>query len=487
MLSGNDLLASIERMLEDTRGELESVASRLEVSSAKLVQLRQAEIGVLAVLARVRLREIEHGELAEALDETGRQVADLLGQREQAQAALGVEIAAAQAALAKLQERRTAQHATVDDAEKAVDAAEAEAQRNLAGDATYRATLAAADKSDAVADLAEKKAAEARTDRTAKGKPYEADPLFMYLWQRGYGTGRYSAAPVTRMLDKWVARTVDFEPLRRNYWSLCELPARFDEHALRMRKTADDDVAAVRELERAAAAAAGVPERERALTAATEALAGVDKEIEAQDAAIATLVEKRGRFASGDDDLTRRAMDILAETFRQEKMRTLRERANRSESREDDAAVDQLTAIRADKPRLEQEVARLKSLHDTHTERTTKLEDVRKRFKEARYDAVTSEFLNSALIAGLLSRLLSGAIGVPAMWDALKQQQRFRNLAADPRFGSGRFPRGRGGPWGGGGWGGGGWGGGRRGGFGGGGFGSGGGFGGGGFKTGGGF
>jgi hypothetical protein len=175
-------------------------------------------------------------------------------------------------------------------------------------------------------------------------------------------------------------------------------------------------------------------------------------------------------------------MDVLSDMFRKEQMRTLRERANRSASREDDAAVDQLTVIRADKPRLEEEVARLKTLHDAHAERTTKLEDVRKRFKEERYDAVTSEFMNSALIATLLSQLLSGAIGVPAMWDALKQQQRFRSIAADPRFGSGRFPRGPGGPWGGGGWGGG-----RGGGFGGGGFRSGGGFGGGGFKTGGGF
>jgi hypothetical protein len=409
-------------------------------------------------------------------------VHELLRQREQAQAAVGAEIAAAQDALAKLQQRREAQHAVVDDAEKAVDAAEAEAQGRLGADAAYRAKLEAAEQSDAVADLAEKKAAEARTDRADKGKPYEADPLFMYLWQRGYGTGRYAAAPLTRMLDKWVARTVDFEPLRRNYWMLSELPARFDEHAVRMRSAADADVAAVRDLERAAAAAAGVPERASALTAAAEALAAIDRDIEAKDAEIAALVDKRGRFASGDDELTHRAMGVLSDMFRKEQMRTLRERANRSASREDDAAVDQLTVIRADKPRLEEEVARLKTLHDAHAERTTKLEDVRKRFKEERYDAVTSEFMNSALIATLLSQLLSGAIGVPAMWDALKQQQRFRSIAADPRFGSGRFPRGPGGPWGGGGWGGG-----RGGGFGGGGFRSGGGFGGGGFKTGGGF
>ena len=59
------------------------------------------------------------------------------------------------------------------------------------------------------------------------------------------------------------------------------------------------------------------------------------------------------------------------------------------------------------------------------------------------------------MIATLLTQLLGGALGVGDTWDALKKQQRYRQLA-NPRFGSGKFPRG-GNPWGGGGWGGGGW------------------------------
>jgi hypothetical protein len=103
---------------------------------------------------------------------------------------------------------------------------------------------------------------------------------------------------------------------------------------------------------------------------------------------------------------------------------------------------------------------------------------------------VSSEFVNSALIATLLTQLLAGQLGVADIWEAIAKQQRFRKLAADPLFGSGRFPRVPG-PWHmpggfpkgfpkGGGF--------RKGGgFGGGGFRTGGGFGGGGFRTGGGF
>ena len=55
---------------------------------------------------------------------------------------------------------------------------------------------------------------------------------------------------------------------------------------------------------------------------------------------------------------------------------------------------------------------------------------------------MTSEFVNSALIATLLGQLLSGALGVPDIWDAITKQQRHRNLGSNPRFGSGGFPRG---------------------------------------------
>ena len=485
-VTGGDVLGMIERMLDGTRRELEAVATRLERSTTELEKQRQAELGVLSVLARIRLREIESG-VADALDETGTRVKELLAKRGDAQAAVGVELGTEQDALAKLEQERAAQHAVVDTAEKDVGAAEAVAQQNLGADAAYGAQLEKAHASDRVASTSEEKARASHTDRTYKGKPYEADPLFAYLWSRGYGTSRYRAGPLARMLDGWVARVDDFEPLRQNYWMLNELPARFDEHSKRMRALADEDIAAVRALETAAAAAAGVPERQRTLAAAADALAALDKKIADQEAAVHALVDKRAAFAAGQDDISRECTRVLSDALRGEQMRTLRERASRTPTPEDDAAVDQLTVIRTEMPRLQDEASRYRALHDAHSDRTDKLEELRKRFKEHRFDAVSSEFVNGALIGALLGQLLSGTLGVPDLWDALTKQQRYRNLGVDPRFGSGRFPRFPGpGPWGGGGFGGGG-GGPRGGGFGGGGFGSGGGFGGGGFRTGGGF
>ena len=479
MVTGGDLLKMIERLHGDTRRELDEIDGRLTRSTTQLDDLRARELGALAVLARVRVREIESGAFGGELDATGREVQALLAERAVAQTALGEEITTAEGALAALGGERQTQHDAVTAAEQAIDAAEAEAQKALAADAAYRAKLDAATASDSVADLAESKAQAAHKDRAEKGKPFEGDSLFMYLWNRGYGTTRYRAGSFTRLLDGWVARVAGYEPLRRDYWMLSELPARFDDHSTHMRKLADDDVAAVRALEASAAEAAGVPARAAALGAAGEALAKIDASVEAKESEIASLVEKRAAFAAGEDEDSRRCTTLLSDIYRGEKMRTLRERATLTPSPEDDAAVDELAAIRADLPRITDESARYRSLHDANRDRVAKLEDLTKRFKEQRYDTAASEFVNSALIATLLTQLIAGSLPVPDVWDAITKQHRRRQLA-DPTFGSGRFPRGPKGPWGGGGWGGGG-------GFGGGGFRGGGGFGGGGFRSGRGF
>jgi hypothetical protein len=82
---------------------------------------------------------------------------------------------------------------------------------------------------------AEEKAAQAEGDREEKRRPYEADPIFMYLWRRRYGTRDYHASNLVRFFDRKVAQLIDFESARLNYTMLMELPDRLREHAERLK------------------------------------------------------------------------------------------------------------------------------------------------------------------------------------------------------------------------------------------------------------
>ncbi len=88
--------------------------------------------------------------------------------------------------------------------------------------------------SDATARAAHEKAAQAEADREEKRRPYEADPLFMYLWRRRYGTRDYAASPLVRFFDRKVAHHIGYEAARVNYALLLELPERLREHAARL-------------------------------------------------------------------------------------------------------------------------------------------------------------------------------------------------------------------------------------------------------------
>jgi len=483
MLSGRDTLASIDEALGKLRKETDALDAAFQKAGAELANARQTQLGLYARIARIRLAELERGDLADTLDDADQRVAQILKAREAAQARLAEDIVAAETKLAELERERTERHADATAAAEAVDAAEAEAQRRLEADETYRKKLAAAERSDAVADQAEEKARASEKDRIEKGRPYEADPVFGYLWNRGFGTMRYRAWPVTRLLDRWAARSIDYEAQRRNYHLLTEIPARLAEHAAQMREVAERDLEAARELERSAAEAAGVPARQRELAAAEQRLAEADRAIEEQEALLGELIEKRARFASGEDDFSTECTTLLSTALREEDLYSLRKRTARTPSPEDDALVDELEALEDEIERIEDERIRYRRLHQLQRERMLALEDVRKRFKRSRYDDLHSGFVNAALIAMLLDRFVGGSVGADEVWEAIRRQQRFRRIGANPTFGTGRFPRG---PWhmpGGGG----GWNFPRGGGFGGGGFGRGGGFGGGGFKTGGGF
>ena len=81
-------------------------------------------------------------------------------------------------------------------------------------------------------------AANAEAELGAKRKPYDEDPLFIYLWQRGFGTGRYQSGNFVRVMDRMVADFIGFANVRPNYAALIEIPLRLREHATAQRAAA---------------------------------------------------------------------------------------------------------------------------------------------------------------------------------------------------------------------------------------------------------
>ncbi len=448
MRSGRETLGTIDHGLQSAQRELDRLDRALQSASSEITENRRLQARSLRELAALRLGALATGTVT-ALDSADQRAQDALRERSRALAELDTATNQAQAQLQKLEASRNAIHARVDEAAQELAELEAQVQAELDTDANYQAQLQLAREADATAAAAEEKTELSQADSDNKGKPYESDPLFMYLWRRHYGTSEYRANPLARMLDAWVARLVGYRDARANYWTLLEIPQRLVQHAQRLRDHAAAQVDALKALETAAAEQIGVTAAQGELAAREAEQDATDEKIEQLEADIAQLQKRRADFAAGEDEYTQRGLTVLAEAMQQRQLRELQSLAFATPNRQDDALVDELESLRRRDRQLKDELTERRRVYDAHLHRVKELQDVRSKFKRHRYDDLRSVFNDNGMIEQMLAEFLRGTMRGGGLWDVIRRQQRYRDVGgAWPDFGSGGMRRRRqSGPW----------------------------------------
>ena len=418
MVSGSTVLQEIDRRIAEASREASAAQSEADRLAARRDGLRAEEAEALRDLARLRLQEIAEGRGAVvALDAAGARVQESLRRRAEEIEGAQRDVRAARDALAAAEARRDAEAARLRAAEEAEAAALRDAEAKAAEDAEYRRLSQAAEEAERIAQHAEQKSAFAVRDFEEKGKPYRADPLFAYLWDRGYGTARYRAMPLVRMIDDWVARLIEFEPARRSYQLLSELPGHMKAHARRMRADAD---AAVRAMVERRRALAGLSGEGRPSAAALEA---AEDAVEAAQAALAEAEAKRSRLASGDDAESRAAVQALEQALAARTLRTLREEASRTPTREDDAIVARLEIAAAERARTETALAELQVQAEAARQRLRELQGLRSDLRTRGVEQSHWGFASGAAVGLLVGEVLRGALSRDGFWDRMERQR----------------------------------------------------------------
>ena len=442
MLSGRDTLNELNSTLKTARRELERLDRQLQASSITVASNQQQQTQALKRMAATRLDAMRQGQVIDRLDSADYKVSELLEQRQDALVTLNEQTAQARAALQALEERRDTLHDDVDVAAQQLAEREAAVQSMLETDVRFQAQLDATQKADAVAVSAAEKAEIVAEDRREKGKPYESDSLFMYLWNRGYGTSEYRANPLARLLDAWVARLCKYRDARPNYWMLREIPQRLQEHANSKRNDAEREIEKLQAIEEEAARAGGVQDARAALENAEQLQDEVDEQIARAEAGLRELEVEQSRFAAGDDRYLAECLSLFAETLERRDVSDLTRLARATMTTEDDAIVDDIRALRRDDAALRDELDNNRSRHKEHLKRVQELEQVRQRFKKNRYDDLRSEFDKGDVISSMIREVLGGAIRGGALWNVIRQSQRYRDVGgAWPDFGSGGITR----------------------------------------------
>jgi hypothetical protein len=506
VITGRDALHRLDSLTAGAREEFDAAARAAEGHSRRRADLARLRSEGYRELAAMRLDVIKAG-ADETLNAAEKQATLLLVDHEAFVARIDEEVAAAEAVLKEAEANRRAGEAEVDAALKAYETLVAETEAAVQADPGYIALKQGFDEARAVAVRAEQKLELAKADRVEKGKPYETDPLFQYLWERKFRRPEYRKGGLSRMLDNWVAKLCRYDEAYLNYARLTELPDRIAEHMASMRLEEAEAQAAIERFEAQQLEVRGAGKLSGELAAAKEKLKGLDYLLSEAERKHAELREQQEKAASGDAGPQEQARRVIEEGLAKASFPDLKVLAAETTTLDDDRIVDVLVKLRTEELQLEVNWRNVEAMPARRRAGADTLELVRRRFKEAGLDSPYVMILRGAFEAALEAYGKGPSPDGEALWRAIKATVRQAPRQDDDYFGGPRRGRNvggageviagvilgevikaatRGSRWGGGGWGGGSSGGGSRGGgFGGGGFKTGGKFGGGGWKTGG--
>ena len=442
MISGRQALGSIDQALNQAHTRIADVQTQIAEATDQILDLQKAQTQDYRELARVRIERLADPEVDDRLDHAERQVLALFEERAEAIAALQHEITDVERLREQHETERRHQAAQLDGAVGIVDEAEAKTQARLDADPAYQAQRDLAQQAERKALHADSKATRSEEERQSKGEAYKQDPLFSYLWERHYGLPEYKAGGLTRWLDGKVARLIGYADARANFSRLNEIPLRLREHADQLRESAEREFARLRALDEAAREADGVPALETHVAHEQEVLDQIDERIRLSEEEEQAFLEKRARYAAGEDEYTVKAIEFMAHEYQLDELAALRRDAFDTPYPEDDMVVSQMLQREDEQQRLESFIAGLRDSLEQQQKRLLELESLRTEFKRSRFDRAGSVFENDSMIGVLLGQFLAGLLDRRMLWKVLQEHQRYRPRRSDPGFGSGGFGRG---------------------------------------------
>jgi hypothetical protein len=433
-LSGPEALKSMDDALRDIRREEDEIAKRLARSAELVTKFRESESELFRQLAGVRLDPVTQQELGERLSQAELKARNMLDRHGSELSAVEDGLKQLDRQIAGLATERGEQTLAIATAETELKAIADRVSAETARDPVYSQKRQAAEELAAVASQSMAKTTQAETDREQKGKPYRDDPLFMYLWERGFGTRNYRQNNLIQTLDSWVARLVGFPEARVNFAMLNEIPMRLREHAERQEQIAEAAEAEVVDLEKAAVDAGGGKPARLKREAAQARIAEIDEQMVALEDQRDEQLKAQRDLAQGSDPAFSAAVNGLAEALGREDIKSLLAQARATQTGQDDTIVKQIDEVRQRAAEEDAESREQRNRLKTLAARRRELEDIQYEFKKQGFDNAGSRFGDDKLVGDLLNDFLRGGITAADYWGQWQRSQSWTQR--QPRPGS---------------------------------------------------
>jgi chromosome segregation ATPase len=431
MITGRDNFDLLNQHVYQAQSQQEDTSRRLEDLHRQLDAVRLELSGSYRQLAKLQLDELQAQQAISSLNETDQMIFGLVQNLKRSRLNLKEQIKASTSYQSQLNEQRQGLARQRDEAGEAMQRQLEQTHKRISETEAYRQQQEKTQQAVAVAKQAEEKATRAENESLEKGKPYEADRLFMYLWNRRFLTPDYRGGWLARQLDNWVARIIDFQRNRSNYYMLLELPRRLREHATKSQQAAQLEVQALQTMERQAAEADGILDLQAKIQDAEKQLKQVDANIAAEEARHQKLLAEEAEFNAGNDPLSQQIIDLQASALEKEPLATLYRRARATPPPEDDVLVGRIHQLSQKQEQIVGEINSLNTLLQQQQSDLGKLEEVRRRYRDNGYDAYNSRFPGNFSLGVLLGQMLGGLGNPDTVWGEIDRHHRSSGPPSD--------------------------------------------------------
>jgi hypothetical protein len=453
MITGREALFAIEKAISRVRRDEHGLDEALRSAMAGAQRLRHDMAEGFRTLACARLDALACDQVTGDLDASERQALAVLEGRQREIDALSKKRDEAQAALDDAEAEKHERDQKLADALDAIDELYDRATERMKADSHWHDAKAAVATAVDDAQCADKKAADAEADRARESKPYENDPLFMYLWNKHARHGGNGAGAIGSLFGRLIERFAGYHEARARYELLREVPIVLREQARNKAHDIDTARAQVAALEHQALVSDGLDALEARAESAHEAVVSAEQNVATITADLGKIEAKRQWIIEADDKKSeRRAVDLLAQALEREDLQRLYRDAITTQTSADDQAVSAISSAQTALQKADGDVLRIRNHLREMARRRSELEGARDRARSVGYDDPRARFVGEGdAIGDVIGGILSGAIRGAALDRILRDNFRAPKGRADPGFGrwegasSLLHPRGQGG------------------------------------------
>lgn len=418
----NELKSSISK-LERECSVSDGQISRSEAEITLLMNEREQCYSSLAVFY---LPELDAESVKKTLKEVQEDVKKVFAEKQAKRAQLDESISRANAkrvqyeiTLETVTEALNCKSAEKDEAAKKVAQA-------LSEDPAYRILCDKTRQSEEKLKRNKERVAEVEAMAKEKLPAYTKNKIFVYLLGRNFGTAGYDASGLSRVLDEWAAKKINYESAKKDYDFLISMPQQMGEEVKRRESEFEKLLEQVRAKEKAAADSQGltkiIEDGEALLKKRDEAM----RNISAANAEIERYGSERKDAENTKGSHHVQAVAKLKEFLKGTEIESLRQKAMGTKAETDDDLVTQIETIDSRVRSLKDTVKSTRRTADEKRTYLTGLKRIQSKFSSSDYESSRSYFDSGFNINSLLVGYIAGRMSEGSVWGRIESAQHFR-------------------------------------------------------------